>query len=97
MTKTMGKNKGKTSNGQRHNVSTKTSNAIRANYMQSCDRLINQMNALHAGKDIRILVPVAPKDGEKASKNFVSVHVSGKEYIQRLKALHKPTKFEEIS
>jgi CRISPR/Cas system type I-B associated protein Csh2 (Cas7 group RAMP superfamily) len=78
-----GKSKGFISKGIHSNVSRKITNAMRSEYLQSGDRILNQMKALRQGKDI--VLTVANPNKEQTNKKFIKVRVSGKEYIQRLK------------
>jgi len=83
MAKKGGKSKGFISKGIHSNVSRKITNAMRSEYLQSGDRILNQMKALRQGKDI--VLTVANPNKEQTNKKFIKVRVSGKEYIQRLK------------
>ena len=83
MAKKGGKSKGFISKGIHSNVSRKITNAMRSEYLQSGDRILNQMKALRQGKDI--VLTVANPNKEQTNKKFIKVRVSGKEYVQRLK------------
>lgn len=68
-----------TSKGVHSNVSRKTRNSIRRDYMASGDRLVNQQRALHAGKDIVVRTenPNAEADGIP----FLRERVSGRTFL----------------
>jgi hypothetical protein len=82
MSKT-GKSKGKISNGVHSSVSNGTKALVRADYLASPDRLINQMKALRKGKDIALTIENPNK--EETNKRFIRVKVNGKEYIANQK------------
>lgn len=78
-----GKSKGYISSGQVRTVNKKVQNAIRRQYMESNDRILNQMEALKKGKDIVMTIPNPNK--EETNKRFIRVRVSGKDYVNRMK------------
>ncbi len=83
MAKKGGKSKGFISQGKHSNVDRKISNAMRTEYLQSSERLANQLRALSKGKDVVMTVPNPNK--EQTNKKFIKVRVSGKEFVARLK------------
>ncbi len=83
MAKKGGKSKGFISKGVHSNVSSKVTNALRSEYLQSGDRALNQMKALRQGKDI--VVTVANPNKEQTNKKFIKIRVSGKDFVARLK------------
>ncbi len=83
MAKKGGKSKGFISQGKHSNVDRKISNAMRTEYLQSSERLTNQLRALYKGKDVVMTVPNPNK--EQTNKKFIKVRVSGKEFVARLK------------
>ena len=90
MAKKGGKSKGFISQGIHSNVSRKVTNEMRSEYLQSGERLTNQMAALHKGKDV--VMTIANPNKEQTNKRFIKVRVSGKDYIQRIKDSHKAQK-----
>ena len=83
MGKKGGKPKGFISQGIHSNVSKKTRNAMRSEYLKSADRLLNQQIALATGKDI--VMTIANPNKEETNKRFIKVKVSGREYLARQK------------
>ncbi len=83
MAKKGGKSKGFISKGIHSTVNRKITNAMRSEYLQSGDRILNQMAALRKGKDV--VMTVANPNKEQTNKKFIKVRISGKEFIQRLK------------
>lgn len=83
MAKKGGKSKGVVSKGIHRAVDRKITNALRSEYLQSPERILNQMDALRKGKDV--VFTVANPSKEQTNKKLIKVKVSGKEYIQRLK------------
>jgi len=84
----MGKGKrasGKTysSKGERRSVNKKISNAVRADYVKSLDRVLNQQRALAKGKDI--VMTIANPNKEQTNQRFIKVKVSGRDYLKSLK------------
>lgn len=71
-----------TSKGERKVVNQKVSNAIRSEYLTSNERLVNQMRALHKGKDVVFTIPNPNK--EETNKRFVKVKVSGRQFLKRM-------------
>jgi hypothetical protein len=72
-----GKSSGKTSYtsaGIHSNVSKKTTNALRSEYMRSGDRVLNQLAAFRAGK--RVMVTIENPNKEETSKRFIRVEAS---------------------
>lgn len=83
MAKKGGKSKGFISQGVHSNVDRKITNAMRSEYLQSGERVMNQMAALRKGKDV--VMTIANPNKEQTNKKFIKVRISGKEFIQRLK------------
>lgn len=83
MAKKGGKSKGFISKGIHSNVSRKITNAMRSEYLQSGERVLNQMKALRQGKDV--VMTIANPNKEQTNKKFIKVRISGKEFVQRLK------------
>lgn len=69
-----GKSKGNVSAGVNSNVSKKLRNAIRREYMQSGDRIINQLKAHRAGKNV--MVTMENPNKEETNKPFIRVPAS---------------------
>jgi hypothetical protein len=68
------KSSGKTSAGIHSNVSSKTLNAIRADYMASPERIMNQLKAHKAGKRVMLTIPNPNKN--EPGKKFIRVPAS---------------------
>lgn len=83
MAKKGGKSKGFISKGIHSTVDRKITNALRSEYLQSSDRILNQMKALRQGKDV--VVTMANPNKEQTNKKFIKVRLSGKEFVARLK------------
>lgn len=83
MAKKGGKSKGFISKGIHSNVSRKITNAVRSDYLQSGERILNQMAALRKGKDV--VMTIANPNKEQTNKKFIKVRISGKEFVQRMK------------
>jgi len=90
MAKKGGKSKGFISKGIHSNVDRKVKNAMRSEYLQSSDRVMNQLSALKKGKDVVMTIPNPNK--EQTNKKFIKVKVSGREYVARLKDWNKSAK-----
>lgn len=90
MAKKGGKSKGFISQGIHSNVNRKVKNAMRSEYLQSSDRIVNQLNALKKGKDV--VMTIANPNKEQTNKRFIKVKVSGREYVARLKDWNKSAK-----
>ncbi len=90
MAKKGGKSKGFISQGKHSNVNRKIVNAMRSDYLQSGDRIMNQLRALQKGKDV--VMTVANPNKEQTNRKFIKVKVSGKEYVARLKDWNKSAK-----
>jgi hypothetical protein len=90
MAKKGGKSKGFISKGIHSNVNRKVLNAMRSEYLESGDRVANQLAALKAGKDVVMTIPNPNK--EQTNKKFIRVKVSGREYVSRLKDWNKSAK-----
>lgn len=90
MAKKGGKSKGFISKGIHSNVDRKIKNAMRSEYLQSADRVMNQLRALKQGKDVVMTIPNPNK--EQTNKKFIKVKVSGREYVARLKDWNKSAK-----
>lgn len=65
------KSSGVTSKGERRNVSKKTTNMMRRDYMQSLDRGLNQMAAWRKGKRVMLTVPNPNK--QETNKPFIRI------------------------
>lgn len=65
------KSVGKVSAGIHSNVSRKVVNALRADYMASSDRIMNQLKAYRQGK--RVMLTMANPNKEAKNKAFVRV------------------------
>jgi hypothetical protein len=90
MAKKGGKSKGFISQGKHSNVDRKIVNAMRSDYLQSGDRIMNQLRALQKGKDV--VMTIANPNKEQTNRKFIKVKVSGKEYVARLKDWNKSAK-----
>ncbi len=90
MAKKGGKSKGFISKGIHSNVDRKITNAMRSDYLQSGERVMNQLKALKKGKDVVMTIPNPNK--EATDRKFIKVRVSGKEYVARLKDQKKSAK-----
>lgn len=66
-----GKSKGFISQGIHSNVSRKTRNAMRREYMASGERIMNQLKAFRAGKNVMVTIP-NPNPNE-TNKPFIRV------------------------
>jgi hypothetical protein len=72
-----GKSSGKggyTSAGIHSNVSSATKRAVRRAYIESGDRVLNQLAAFRAGK--RVMVTIENPNKEETSKRFIRVEAS---------------------
>jgi hypothetical protein len=72
-----GKSSGKsgyTSAGVHRNVSKKTTNALRSEYLKSGERVINQLKAFRAGK--RVMVTIENPNKNETNKRFIRVEAS---------------------
>ena len=74
MAKGKSKSSGKVSAGVHSNVSSKTRNAIRSDYMASCERIMNQLRAFKRGK--RVMVTIANPNKNEPGKLFIRVPAS---------------------
>ncbi len=90
MGKKGGKSKGFISQGKHSNVDRKIVNAMRSEYLQSSERLANQLRALKQGKDV--VMTIANPNKEQTHKRFIKVKVSGREYVARLKDWNRSAK-----
>lgn len=90
MGKKGGKSKGFISKGIHSNVNRKVSNAMRSEYLDSGERVANQLAALKQGKDVVMTIPNPNK--EQTNKKFIRVKVSGREYVARMKDWNKSAK-----
>lgn len=95
MAKKGGKSKGVVSKGVHSTVNRKITNALRSEYLQSPERILNQMEALRKGKDV--VFTVANPVKEQTNKKFIKVKVSGKDYVQRLKDNSRIQKTAEVA
>lgn len=66
------------SKGERDCVARSTRNAMRREYMQSGQRILNQIEALKKGKDVVMTVPNPNR--EETNKRFIKVRISAKEW-----------------
>lgn len=71
MGKKGGKSKGFISQGLHSNVSKRTRNAVRKEYMASGDRLLNQRAAFDAGKNVMVTIP--NPNPHETNKRFIRV------------------------
>lgn len=83
MGKKGGKSKGFISQGLHSNVNPRVKNAMRREYMQSADRILNQMAALRKGRDV--VMTIENPNKEQTNKKFIRIRLSGREYLQALK------------
>ena len=90
MAKKGGKSKGFISQGIHSNVDRKVTNAMRTEYLQSGERVMNQLAALKQGKDV--VMTIANPNKEQTNKKFIKVKVSGREYVARLNDWNKSAK-----
>lgn len=90
MGKKGGKSKGFISQGKHSNVKASTLNAVRSEYRQSGERVMNQLRALQKGKDV--VMTIENPNKEDLGRKFIKVRVSGKEYVARLKDQKKSAK-----
>lgn len=67
-----GKSKGFISQGIHNNVSKATRRAMRADYLASGERLVNQRKAFDAGKNVMVTIP-NPNPNE-TNKRFIRVN-----------------------
>lgn len=95
MAKKGGKSKGAVSNGVHRAVNRKITNALRSEYLQSPERILNQMEALRKGKNVVFTIPNPAK--EQTNKKLIKVKVSGKDYVQRLKDNSRIQKTAEVA
>lgn len=71
-----------TSKGQVPTVNKKILNSIRSDYIGSQERIVNQMRALHKGKDVVFTIPNPNK--EETNKRFIKVKVDGRAFLKRM-------------
>lgn len=69
-----GKSKGAVSAGIHSNVSSATKRAVRRAYLQSGDRVLNQLAAFRAGK--RVMITIENPNKEQTNKRFIRVEAS---------------------
>lgn len=74
MAKKGGKSSGKVSAGIHSNVSTATKRAMRAAYLASGDRIINQRKAFDAGKNV--MLTISNPNSADSSRRFIRVPAS---------------------
>ena len=67
-----GKSSGNVSAGIHSNVSKSTRRAIRADYLASGERLINQLKAFREGKNVMVTIP--NPDPSQTNKRFIRVN-----------------------
>lgn len=72
MGKKGGKSKGYVSSGVNSNVNPKIRNAMRRDYMQSSERIMNQLKAFRAGKNV--VVTIENPNKNETSKRFILVN-----------------------
>jgi hypothetical protein len=63
-----------TSAGIHSNVSKKTTNALRSDYLKSGERVINQLAAFRAGK--RVMLTIENPNKNETNKRFIRVEAS---------------------
>lgn len=71
------KRTGKTSyisSGIHSNVSSSTKRALRRSYLESADRIMNQLKAFRAGK--RVMVTIENPNKEQTNRRFIRVEAS---------------------
>lgn len=78
MAKKGGKSKGFISQGVHSNVSNATRNAVRADYMASGERMLNQLKAHRKGK--RTMITIANPNKEETNKPFI--RIEGKQWFK---------------
>jgi hypothetical protein len=71
MAKKGGKSKGVASKGIHSNVSKKITKAMRKDYLASSTRIMNQMIAHHAGKNV--VVTIVNPNKEETNRPFINV------------------------
>ena len=71
MAKKGGKSKGVMSAGMHSSVSKKITNALRADYLATSDRIMNQLMAHRAGKNV--VVTIANPNKEQTNRRFIKV------------------------
>ena len=71
-----------TSKGQVPTVNKKIKNAIRSDYIQSQERIVNQMRALHKGKDVVMTIPNPNKN--ETNKRFIKIKIDGRGFLKRM-------------
>jgi ribonuclease P protein component len=89
----MAKKESTQSAGIHSNVTKKTRNAVRRNYINSNMRPLNQQKALSRGKDIVITIENPNKT--ETNKPFIRVRVSGKGHVDKMK--NKAFVMKEVS
>lgn len=72
MGKKGGKSKGYISSGVNSNVSSGTRNAVRKEYIQSGERIMNQLKAFRAGKNV--VVTIENPNKEDKSRQYIRVN-----------------------
>jgi hypothetical protein len=72
MAKKGGKSKGFISQGMHSNLSASIKNSMRADYIASGDRIMNQRKAFDAGKNV--MVTVANPNVNETNKRFIRVN-----------------------
>ena len=70
-----------TSKGERPNVARWLKKAMRKDYMQSMERIINQAAAHNKGK--KTVITMANPNKNETNKRFIKVRVSGKEFVAK--------------
>lgn len=70
------KSSGKTSAGIHSNVSRSLKNSMRADYMASSERLVNQLRAFRKGKRVMLTIANPNKDEAAKGKAFIRVPAS---------------------
>lgn len=83
MAKGKGSGKSYTSKGERSNVSKGILREMRAAYLQSGMRLLNQQKALAKGKDIVMTIENPNKN--QTNKPFICVKVAAKTYAKQVR------------
>jgi hypothetical protein len=76
-----GKSKGFVSQGVHSNVSSATRRAMRRSYLDSGQRVLNQIEALKKGKDVVMTIENPNKN--ETNKRFIKVKISSKEWNKK--------------
>ena len=71
-----------TSKGQVPTVNKKVLNSIRSDYLKSDMRIVNQMRALHKGKDV--VMTIENPNKTETNKRFIKVKIDGRGFLKRM-------------